>query len=143
IIPEEIPFPEPVISRATLPDRTTDETKLADALGKLVRDDPTLKQRTDPETSQLILSGMGELHLEVSVEKLMRTPGVKVTVGRPMVAYRQTLTRAVEVETRYIKQTGGRGKFAVIYMRFEPLTKDQVADRAAEAEEEGDQPDPN
>ena len=104
----------------------TDEAKLADALGKLVRDDPTLKARTDPETNQLIISGMGELHLEVSVEKLMRNPGVKVTTGKPMVAYRQTLARAVEIETRYIKQTGGRGKFAVIHMRYEPLTKDQV-----------------
>ncbi|MGH7227510.1 MAG: EF-Tu/IF-2/RF-3 family GTPase, partial [Gemmataceae bacterium] len=106
---EDIRFPDPVISQAIIPDRTSDETKLADALGKLVRDDPTLKCRTHPETKELILSGMGELHLEVSVEKLMRTPGVKVTVGRPQVAYRQTLSKAVEVETRFIKQSGGRG----------------------------------
>src|SRR5207244_9610200 len=104
IILEEIRFPDPVISQAIVPDKTTDETKLADALGKLVRDDPTLKARTDPETNQLIISGMGELHLEVSVDKLMRTPGVKVTVGRPMVAYRQTLARAGEIETRHINQ---------------------------------------
>src|SRR4029077_1529582 len=77
---EDIRFPEPVISQSIIPDRNTDETKLADALGKLVRDDPTLKSRTDPETNELIISGMGELHLEVSVEKLMRTPGVKGTV---------------------------------------------------------------
>jgi elongation factor G len=115
IILEEISFPEPVISQSILPDRSTDETKLADALGKLVRDDPTLKARTDPETKQLIISGMGELHLEISLEKLMRTPGVKVTAGKPMVAYRQTISKPVEVETRYIKQSGGRGKFAVIY----------------------------
>src|SRR5205823_764352 len=95
-------------------------------LAKLVRDDPTLKFKTDPETKQLILSGMGELHLEVSVEKLMRTPGVKVTVGRPMVAYRQTLSKMVEVETRYIKQSGGRGKYAVIYCKFEPLSPGQI-----------------
>src|SRR5262249_18481143 len=125
---EDIRFPDPVISQAIVPERTTDETKLADALGKLVRDDPTLKCRTDPETKELILSGMGELHLEVAVEKLMRTPGVKVTVGRPQVAYRQTLSKAVEIETRFIKQSGGRGKFAVVYMRFEPLNKDQVAE---------------
>jgi elongation factor G len=143
IILEEIRFPEPVISQAIIPDRATDETKLADALGKLVRDDPTLKARTDPETKQLILSGMGELHLEVSVEKLMRSPGVKVSVGRPMVAYRQKLARPVEVETRYIKQTGGRGKYAVIVMKFEPLTKDQVAEWVAYQEEQGDKPDPN
>jgi len=126
IVLEDIRFPEPVISQAIIPDRNTDETKLADALGKLVRDDPTLRARTDPETSQLIISGMGELHLEVSVEKLMRTPGVKVTVGRPMVAYRQTLSKPVEIETRYIKQSGGRGKYAVIHMRYEPLSKEKV-----------------
>jgi elongation factor G len=143
VVLEEIRFPEPVISQAIVPDRSTDETKLADALGRLVRDDPTLKARTDPETSQLIISGMGELHLEVSVEKLMRTPGVKVTVGKPMVAYRQTLAKPVEIETRYIKQTGGRGKYAVINMRFEPLSKDRVQDWAAYCEEQGEKPDPN
>jgi elongation factor G len=140
---EDIRFPEPVISQAIVPDRTTDETKLADALGKLVRDDPTLRCRTDAETNQLILSGMGELHLEVAVEKLQRTPGVKVTAGRPQVAYRQTLAKAVEIETRFIKQSGGRGKFAVVYMRFEPLTKDQVAEWTSYCEEQGDKPDLN
>jgi elongation factor G len=143
VVLEEIRFPEPVISQAVTPDKSTDEGKLADALGKLVRDDPTLRARTDPETKQLIVSGMGELHLEVSLEKLMRTPGVKVTAGKPMVAYRQTLSKAVDVETRYIKQTGGRGKFAVIYCRFEPLTKEQVEEWAAYCEEQGDKPDPN
>jgi elongation factor G len=140
---EDIRFPEPVISQAVEPDRTTDETKLADALGKLVRDDPTLKCRTDPETGQLILSGMGELHLEVSVEKLQRTPGVKVSVGRPQVAYRQTLSKAVEIETRFIKQSGGRGKFAVITMKFEPLTKEQIEEWNTYQEEQGEKPDPN
>jgi elongation factor G len=143
IILEEIRFPAPVISQAIIPDKTTDETKLADALGKLVRDDPTLKARTDPETKQLILSGMGELHLEVSVEKLMRNPGVKVTTGKPMVAYRQKLARPIELETRYIKQTGGRGKYAVIVMKYEPLNKDQVAEWTAYQEEQGEKPDPN
>jgi elongation factor G len=140
---EDIRFPEPVISQAVIPDKTTDETKLADALNKLSRDDPTLKYRTDPETKQLIISGMGELHLEVSVEKLMRNPGVKVTVGRPMVAYRQTLAKNVDIETRYIKQSGGRGKFAVIKMRFERLSKERIAEMNAELEEEGEKPDPN
>jgi elongation factor G len=140
---ENIRFPEPVISQAIIPDRTTDETKLADSLNKLVRDDPTLKFKTDPETKQLILSGMGELHLEVSVEKLMRNPGVKVAVGKPMVAYRQTLSKAVEVETRFIKQSGGRGKFAVIYCKFEPLSPEAKEEWAAWAEENGDKPDPN
>jgi elongation factor G len=143
IVLEEIRFPEPVISQAIIPDKTTDETKLAHALDKLTRDDPTLRRKTDPETKQLILSGMGELHLEVSVQKLMRTPGVKVTVGRPMVAYRQTLSKMVEIETRFIKQTGGRGKYAVIYCKFEPLSKEQIGDIKEELEAEGEKPDPN
>ena len=143
IVLEEIRFPEPVISQSLIPDKTADETKLADALNKLVRDDPTIKCRTDPETNQLILSGMGELHLEVSVDKLQRNPGVKVTVGKPMVAYRQTISQPVELETRYIKQSGGRGKYAVIYMEYRPLTKEEGLELAAAAEEEGDKPDPN
>jgi elongation factor G len=140
---EEIRFPEPVIAQAIIPAKNVDDTKLADALGKMVRDDPTLRSRTDPETNQLILSGMGELHLEVAIHKLERDHGVQVTAGKPMVAYRQTLAKAVEIETRYIKQTGGRGKYAVIYMRFEPLTKDQVAEWTTYQEEHGEKPDPN
>jgi elongation factor G len=140
---DEIRFPDPVISQALLPAKNVDETKLAEALGKMVRDDPTLKTRTDPETNQLILSGMGELHLEVAVHKLQRDHGVQVTVGRPMVAYRQTLSKAVELETRYIKQSGGRGKYAVIKMQFEPLTKEQCKEWAVYQEEQDDKPDPN
>jgi elongation factor G len=143
IVLEEIRFPEPVISQALIPDKNVDETKLADALNRLVGDDPTLKTRTDPETNQLLLSGMGELHLEVAVHKLERDHGVKVSVGKPMVAYRQTLAKAIEFETRYIKQSGGRGKFAVIVMKYEPLSKEQLAEINAELEEEGDKPDPN
>src|SRR5204862_6118555 len=95
-------------------------------------------QRCGPsrDTNQLILCGMGELHLEVAVHKLQRDHGVQVEVGRPMVAYRQTLARPVELETRYIKQSGGRGKYAVIYMKFAPLTKAQCEESAAEQEEE-------
>src|SRR5262249_46709377 len=143
LVLEEIRFPEPVISQAIIPERNVDETKLADALGKLVRDDPTLKARTDPETNQLIISGMGELHLEVSVEKLMRNPGVRVSVGKPMVAYRQTLSGPVGVETRYIKQSGGRGKFAVVYMEYKPLSKEDIAEWNTYLEEQGEKPDPN
>jgi elongation factor G len=140
---EEIRFPEPVIAQAIIPAKNVDETKLADALGKMVRDDPTLRSRTDPETNQLILSGMGELHLEVAVHKLERDHGVQVAVGKPMVAYRQTLAKPVQVETRYIKQTGGRGKYAVIDMKFEPLTKDRVAEWTAYREDDGEKADPN
>ncbi|MFL5329549.1 MAG: elongation factor G [Gemmataceae bacterium] len=140
---ESIVFPKPVIAQAIIPDKTTDETKLADALGRLVRDDPTLKAHTDEETKQLILSGMGELHLEVSIEKLHRFPGVKVSVGKPMVAYRQTLARPLELETRYIKQSGGRGKYAVIHMRYEPLTVERIEEITAQLAEDKEKPDPN
>jgi len=140
---EDIRFPEPVISQAIEPAKNVDETKLADALGKMVRDDPTLRARTDPETSQLILSGMGELHLEVAVHKLERDHGVKVTAGKPMVSYRQTLSRPIEFETRYIKQSGGRGKYAVITMKYERLTKEQIEEWSTYQEEQGEKPDPN
>ncbi|MCI0375968.1 MAG: elongation factor G [Gemmataceae bacterium] len=143
VLLEDIRFPDPVISQALTPAKNVDETKLADALSKMVRDDPTLRCRTDAETSQLILSGMGELHLEVAVHKLLRDHSVAVEVGKPMVAYRQTLAKKVEFETRYIKQTGGRGKYAVIKMRYEPLTKKQTEELAAEQEAEGEKPDPN
>ncbi|HZZ82410.1 MAG TPA: elongation factor G, partial [Gemmataceae bacterium] len=142
---EEIRFPEPVVSQAIIPGKSVDETKLAEALGKMVRDDPTLRTRTEPETNQLIISGMGELHLEVSIHKLQRDHGVEVSVGKPMVAYRQTLAKPVEFETRYIKQSGGRGKFAVIKMKYEPLTKEMVEEIKLQLEEaeEGEKPDPN
>jgi elongation factor G len=142
---EEIRFPEPVISQLLIPAKNVDETKLADALGKMVRDDPTLRARTEPETNQLILSGMGELHLEVAVHKLQRDHGVEVSVGKPMVAYRQTLAKGIEFETRYIKQSGGRGKFAVIKMKYEPLSKEMIEQIHLELEEEGEgeKPDPN
>jgi len=143
IILEEIRFPEPVISQSLTPGKNVDETKLAEALGKMVRDDPTLRARTDVETNQLIISGMGELHLEVAVHKLQRDHGVEVAVGKPMVAYRQTLAKPIDFETRYIKQSGGRGKYAVIKMKYEPLTKEQCQEWAAKCEEDGDKPDPN
>jgi len=143
ILLEEIRFPEPVISQALLPAKNTDETKMSEALAKMVRDDPTLRMRTDPETKQLILSGMGELHLEVAVHKLGRDFGVEVAVGKPMVAYRQTLAAPIEFETRYIKQSGGRGKYAVISMKYEPLSKEQIEEIRQEIEEAGDKPDPN
>ena len=143
IILEEIRFPEPVISQSLLPDKNTDEAKLAEALSKMVRDDPTLRCHTDAETNQLILSGMGELHLEVAVHKLQRDHKVVVSVGKPMVSYRQTLARAIELEYRYIKQTGGRGQYAVIKVRFEPLSKEEREELEAAAKEQGEKPDGN
>jgi elongation factor G len=140
---ESITFPKPVISQAIIPERTTDSTKMAEALNRLTRDDPTLKFHTDEETKDLILSGMGELHLEVSVEKLHRFPGVRVQTGKPRVAYRQSLARPIELETRYIKQTGGRGKFAVIQVQYRPLDQEGIEKWNALLAEEGEKPDPN
>ena len=140
---ESIIFPKPVISQAIVPDRTTDTTKMGEALMRLTRDDPTLKFHTDEETKDLILSGMGELHLEISVEKLHRFPGVHVTVGKPRVAYRQTLAREIDLETRYIKQTGGRGKFAVIRMRYKPLDQDAIDEWQKYMVDQGEKPDIN
>jgi len=143
ILLEQIRFPEPVIAQSITPAKNVDETKLADALGRLVRDDPTLRTKVDPETNQLIISGMGELHLEVAIHKLMRDFKVQVTPGKPMVSYRQTLARPIELEYRYIKQTGGRGKYAVISMRYKPLTKDELEEWAATMEEDSEKPEPD
>jgi elongation factor G len=140
---ESITFPKPVISMAVIPDRTTDSDKLGVAIQKLTRDDPTIKFHTDEETKDLILSGMGELHLEVSVGKLMRNPGVKVTTGKPRVAYRQTLAKPLELQTRYIKQTGGRGKFAVIHVRYTPLDQEGIEEWQKWLADQGENPDPN
>jgi len=140
---ESITFPKPVISMAVIPDKTTDSDKLGMAIQRLTRDDPTIKFHTDEETKDLILSGMGELHLEVSVGKLMRNPGVKVTTGKPRVAYRQTLGRPLELQTRYIKQTGGRGKFAVIHMRYKPLDQEGIDSWQKKMADEGEKPDVN
>jgi elongation factor G len=145
---ESIQFPKPVISASLTAARSVDTSKLADALGRMVRDDPTIKAHTDEETKDLILSGMGELHLEVSLEKLKRALNLPqgdpaLALGRPRVAYRQTFARPIEYETRYIKQTGGRGKFAVIHMRYEPLTQERLEEIAAELAEDGEKADPN
>jgi elongation factor G len=143
ILLEEIRFPEPVISQAIIPAKNVDEAKLSEALAKMVRDDPTLRCWTNHETNQLILSGMGELHLEVAVHKLQRDHKVQVTTGKPMVSYRQTLAKPIELENRYIKQTGGRGQYAVIVLRLEPLSREEREALEAAAEQQGEKPDAN
>jgi elongation factor G len=114
-------FPEPVISRAVSPKKSDDRDRLADALAKLAKEDPTFKRATDEETGEVIISGMGELHLEVLVNKLRREYRVEVETGAPRVAYRMTLARPVDIEGRHIKQTGGHGQYGVVKVRFEPL----------------------
>jgi elongation factor G len=121
IILEKMEFPEPVISIAIEPKSNSDQDKLALALHRLSEEDPTFKVRTDEETGQTIISGMGELHLEIIVDRMMREFGVAALVGQPEVAYRETIRGSVEVEGRHIKQTGGHGQYGHVVMGFEPL----------------------
>jgi elongation factor G len=120
---EEISVPEPVIDVAVEPRTREDAQGLSKALQTLLREDPSLRMRHDAESGQTILSGMGELQLEVSIEKLRSRHGVEVQVGQPQVAYRETLGRAVEVHHVHKKQTGGPGQFAELQLRFEPLAR--------------------
>jgi elongation factor G len=111
IVLEKMQFPEPVITLAIEPRTKADQEKLGQGLAKLQAEDPTFKVRTDPETAQVVISGMGELHLEILVDRLGREFGVVASVGRPQVAYKETLTQAADGEGRYIRQTGGRGQY--------------------------------
>ncbi|MGD9702790.1 MAG: elongation factor G [Acidimicrobiia bacterium] len=121
IVLERMEFPEPVIHVAIEPKTKSDQEKLGRALKSLSDEDPTFRVRTDEETGQTVISGMGELHLEVLVDRMMREFSVDATVGKPQVAYRETITKTVEsVEYRHIKQTGGTGQFAVVKITLEP-----------------------
>jgi elongation factor G len=121
IVLERMEFPEPVISVAIEPKTKVDQDKLGRALGSLSEEDPTFQVRTDDETGQTIISGMGELHLEVLVDRMMREFAVVANVGKPQVAYRETITQPVEdVEERYIRQTGGRGQYGHVIINLEP-----------------------
>ena len=118
---ESMTFPDPVISVAIEPKTKADQDKLAQALGRLSEEDPTFRVRTDEETGQTIIAGMGELHLEIIVDRLMREFNVNANVGRPQVAYRETVGRAVEkVEGRFVRQTGGRGQYGHAVINMEP-----------------------
>ncbi len=120
ILLESITFPEPVISVAVEPRTKADQDKLSTALRKLAEEDPTFQVRTDDETGQTLISGMGELHLEVLVDRMMREFKVWANVGKPQVAYRETITRSVEVEGRFVRQTGGRGQYGHAVIQLEP-----------------------
>ena len=113
-------FPEPVIDLAIEPKSKNDQDKMALALQKLAEEDPTFRQRTDHETGQTVISGMGELHLDVLVERMRREFSVEANVGKPQVAYRETITQLGECEGKYIKQSGGRGQYGHVRIRFEP-----------------------
>ncbi len=121
VVLESIRFPEPVIARAIEPKTKADQDKMATALARLAEEDPTFRVQTDPESGQTIISGMGELHLEVIVDRLLREFKVNANVGRPQVAYRETITRPVQVEGRFVRQTGGRGQYGHVWLELEPI----------------------
>jgi elongation factor G len=121
IVLEAMDFPAPVISVAIEPKTKADQEKMSAALGKLTQEDPTFKVHTDADTGQTLISGMGELHLEILVDRMLREFNVGANVGRPQVAYRETITKAAEAEGKYIRQTGGRGQYGHISLRIDPL----------------------
>ena len=120
VVMKGMEFPLPVIDEAIEPKSKADQDKMAIALQKLSEEDPTFKYKTDIETGQTLISGMGELHLEVQVERMRREFNVDCNVGRPQVAYRETITQAAECEGKYIKQSGGRGQYGHVWVKFEP-----------------------
>ena len=121
---EPIRFPEPVLSMAIEPKSKVEQNKLDDTLAKLAEEDPTFNAHSDTETGQVLISGMGELHIEVLVERISCEFGVKVKVGKPQVAYKETITIPVEAEGRFIRQSGGKGQYGHVWLRLEPGERD-------------------
>jgi elongation factor G len=122
---ERMEFPEPVISVAVEPRTQADQEKMSIALGKLAHEDPSFQVKTDEESGQTIISGMGELHLDIIVDRMKREFGVEANVGAPQVAYRETIGKAVEVEGKFVRQSGGRGQYGHVWLKLEPLDKDE------------------
>lgn len=121
---EKMEFPEPVISVAVEPKTKADQEKMGIALGKLAQEDPSFRVETDEESGQTIISGMGELHLDVLVDRMRREFSVEANIGKPQVAYRETIRKTVEVEGKHVKQSGGRGQYGHVVLRLEPLDPD-------------------
>ena len=117
---EKMEFPDPVISQAVEPKTKADQEKMGVALGRLAQEDPSFRVRTDEESGQTIISGMGELHLEILVDRMKREFGVEASVGKPQVAYRETLKKAVEQQGKFVKQSGGRGQYGDVWLKIEP-----------------------
>jgi elongation factor G len=120
IILENMAFPEPVIQIAIEPKTKADQDKLSESLAKLSDEDPTFKVKVDDETGQTLISGMGELHLEILVDRMKREFKVEANVGKPQVAYRETITKTIEAEGKFVKQTGGRGKYGHVWIELSP-----------------------
>ena len=120
IVLEKMIFPDPVIAQAVEPNTKADQEKMGIALGRLAKEDPSFRVRTDEESGQTIISGMGELHLEILIDRMRREFGVEATVGKPQVAYRETIKHSVEIEGKYIKQSGGKGQYGHVWLKLEP-----------------------
>ncbi len=118
---ERMEFPEPVISVAVEPKTKADQEKMSNALGRLAKEDPSFRVKTDEESGQTIISGMGELHLEIIVDRMRREFGVEANIGKPQVAYRETIRKKVEAEGKFVRQSGGRGQYGHVYVRLEPI----------------------
>ncbi len=120
IVLERMEFPEPVISVAVEPRTQADQEKMGLALGKLAQEDPSFKVKTDEETGQTIISGMGELHLDILVDRMKREFSVEANIGKPQVAYRERITRLSDIEGKFVRQSGGRGQYGHVWVKFEP-----------------------
>jgi len=123
IILERMEFPEPVISVAVEPKTQADQEKMAVALGKLMQEDPSFRVHTDEDSGQTIISGMGELHLEIIVDRLQREFSVEANIGKPQVAYRESISKTVEQEGKFVRQSGGRGMYGHVWLKLEPLPR--------------------
>ena len=120
IILEQMIFPEPVISQAVEPKTKADQEKMALALGRLAQEDPSFRVKSDEESGQTIISGMGELHLEILVDRMKREFNVDANIGKPQVAYREAIKNIVEVEGKFVKQSGGKGQYGHVWLKLEP-----------------------
>lgn len=122
---ERMDFPEPVISVAVEPKTKADQEKMGIALGRLAQEDPSFRVTSDEESGQTIISGMGELHLDILVDRMRREFGVEANIGKPQVAYRETIRKSVEVEGKFVKQSGGRGQYGHVWLRIEPVDESE------------------
>ena len=129
---ESMNFPEPVISVAVEPKTKEDQEKMGIALGRLAQEDPSFRLRTDEESGQTIISGMGELHLDVLVDRMRREFNVEANMGKPQVAYRETIRKLVEQESKFVRQSGGRGQYGHVYLRIEPLITEEGSEETYE-----------
>jgi len=120
VVLERMIFPEPVIHVAVEPKTKADQEKMGIALNRLAQEDPSFRVKTDEETNQTIISGMGELHLEILVDRMRREFGVEANVGAPQVAYREAIKKPVEIEGKFVKQSGGKGQYGHVWLKMEP-----------------------